>query len=171
MKKIEKISIFDFDKTLVRTPELEEIKKVYKEKTGKEWPYVGCWSKPESLDMEIFNIPLIKDTAIDYSNELLNETTLMVMVTGRLRRLEKEVKKILKSHNLVFDEYHFNTGGSTLKGKLNTFTKLIEKYPQVKEVELWEDRLEHIPYFEQWGKMHCKSGDIESFKVNVIINP
>lgn len=170
MKNITKISIFDFDKTLVNSPELEEIKKVYKEKTGKEWPYDGCWSKPESLDMEMFDIPLIKDTAIDYANELLNDTTLMVLVTGRLRRLENEVKKVLKSHNLVFDEYHFNNGGRTLEAKLNTFTKLIEKYPQV-EVEIWEDRLEHIPYFEQWGKMHCKAGDIKGFKVNVIINP
>ncbi len=170
MKKITKISVFDFDKTLVKTPELEEIKIIFKEKTGKDWPYVGCWSKPESLDMNIFDIPIIKDTVIDYARELTNENTLMVLLTGRLRRLENEVKKVLTSHNLVFDEYHFNRGGSTLEGKLNALTKLIENHPNVTEVEMWDDRLEHIPYFEQWGKMHCTSGDIQDFKINVIIN-
>ena len=170
MKKITKICIFDFDKTLVRTPELEEIKVQYKEKTGKEWPYVGCWSKPESLDMNLFDIPIIKEAVLDYANQLGNEGTLMVLLTGRLKRLETEVKKILVSHNLIFDEYYFNSGGSTLESKLNTLTKLLERYPSVEAVEQWDDRLEHIPYFELWGKMNCQSGRLKDYQINVIIN-
>ena len=32
------------------------------------------------------------------------------------------------------------------------------------------DRLEHIPIFEEWGKNHCLSGRLKDFKINVIIN-
>ncbi len=170
MVKIRKLCVFDFDKTLVRSPELEDVKLIYKEKTGNEWPYVGCWSKPESLDMEIFDIPLITDTALDYARVIGEECTMTVLLTGRLKRLENEVKKVLKAHHLVFDEYHFCNGGSTLEFKLNTLTKLLEKHPNIKEVEQWEDRLDHIPYFEQWGKMHCSKDELESYQINAVIN-
>ena len=48
---------FDFDDTLFHTPLPEEGKKIWKEKTGQEWPHIGWWGKPESIDNEIFEIP------------------------------------------------------------------------------------------------------------------
>ncbi len=47
--KITNISIFDFDGTLIDTMTPEQGKKIYKEKTGKEWKYKGWWGKIESL--------------------------------------------------------------------------------------------------------------------------
>ena len=41
-----------------RYQETEEGEKVWKEKTGTDWPYSGWWGRPESIDPEIFYIPL-----------------------------------------------------------------------------------------------------------------
>ena len=54
--RTKKLISFDFDDTLVKTPLPEEGKIVWKEKTGTDWPHRGWWSKPESLDMEIFDM-------------------------------------------------------------------------------------------------------------------
>ena len=55
---IKKIVIFDFDGTLCFTPEPVEGKKIWFEKTGTVFPYPGWWSKKETLDMDIFYIPV-----------------------------------------------------------------------------------------------------------------
>ena len=170
MTKKTKLAIFDFDGTLIRNPEPHDAKLIYKEKTGKDWPHVGYWSKPESLDMEIFNLPIIKDTVLDYTKEIANESTVVVLLTGRLERMADLVKKVLFSHSLVFDEYEFNTGGRTEICKMKSMDKLLNKYPDVTELECWDDRLEHIPIFEEWGKNHCLSGRLKGFNINVIIN-
>ena len=91
MNKKTKLSIMDFDGTLINTPLPEEGKVTYKNKTGKDWPHVGWWSKAESLDMNIFNIKSIPDVVTDYNVEKSNPNNIVVMLTGRLLKLQKEV--------------------------------------------------------------------------------
>jgi hypothetical protein len=45
---------------------------------------------------------------------------------------------------------------------------LLEKYPDIDEMELWDDRLEFIPIFEQWGKNQCLSGRLKEFSINFV---
>ena len=92
----------------------------------------------------------------------------MVMLTGRMAELGDLVKEILTTKGLEFDEYHFNRGGKTEIAKMKTMTKLLEKYSSVKELELWDDRLEHIPIFQEWGDALVESGRLDSFKINVV---
>ena len=33
---------------------------------------------------------------------------------------------------------------------------------------MWDDRLEHIPIFEQWGKEKVESGRLEDFSITVV---
>jgi len=165
-----KLSIFDFDDTLVNTPlpDYGEIK--YKEVTGKEWPHQGWWSKKESLDTDIFDMPLNKDVHSDYLKEKSNPETVVVMLTGRMFKLADYVKKILDENGLQFDEYRYNMGGSTDKSKMKTMEQLLEKYPNVVEIEQWDDRLEHIPTFEDWGKKQCLSGRLKDYSINVVVS-
>jgi hypothetical protein len=168
MKNITKISVFDFDGTLVDTPLPEFGKKEYKEKTGEDWPFPGWWGKALSLDMSIFDMPLIKSVISDYQKEKTNPNTCVVMLTGRMVKLGDSVKKILDANNLKFDEYHFNKGGSTDVAKIKTMESLLEKYPNVKELEMWDDRLEHIPVFQSWGNNLVKTGRLNDFNINVV---
>lgn len=168
MNKITKLAIFDFDGTLVDTPLPDTGKDVYKEKTGKEWPHQGWWGKYESLDLEVFEIPTIESVISDYERELADDTTAVIMLTGRMIKLSDHVKIILDTKGLKFDEYHFNKGGRTELAKIQSMNGLLNKYPEVTNVEMWDDRLEHIPVFEQWGKEHIEDGRLTHFKINVV---
>lgn len=170
MKKFTKLSVFDFDGTLVDTPLPEEGKKIYKEKTGKDWPHAGWWGQPMSLDMQVFEMPTITNVINDYKKEIQNSDTMIVMVTGRMVKLTDLVKDILNRHGLKFHEYHFNRGGSTESAKKKTFDQILSQHPSIKEVSIYDDRSEHIGVFKTWGEEQLDSDRLESFKIFQIIN-
>jgi len=168
MKKFTKLSVFDFDGTLIDTPLPEEGRKEYKKKTGKDWPHVGWWGQPMSLDTEIFDILPIPSVIRDYKKEIANPDTMVVMVTGRMVKLTDLVKKILDMYNLKFHEYHFNRGGSTDSAKKKTFDQLLAQHPSIREVTLFDDREEHIPIFQAWGDQQVESGRLDKFNIVVV---
>ena len=56
--KHKKLVCFDFDDTFFHTPKPEDGKKVWLEKTGEHWAHKGWWGKSETIDLDIFDIPL-----------------------------------------------------------------------------------------------------------------
>jgi hypothetical protein len=166
--KITKIAIFDFDQTLVESPIPETGKIIYKEKTGNEWPHQGWWSKMESLNTEIFDIPLIKSVKDAYDNISKEENTVKILLTGRINKLSKEVEAILRLHGLVFDSYHYNSGGATETFKIKVMGDLLDKYPDVTEMVIWEDRVLHALLFKQFLEAQRKSGRLKKFTVTVV---
>ena len=168
MKNWKKLTIWDFDGTLVDTALPEEGKKIYKEKTGKDWPHAGWWGQPMSLDMNIFDMPTINSVIGDYKKEIQDPNTMVVMVTGRMVKLSDLVKDILNKYGLKFHEYHFNRGGSTEIAKKKTFDQILSQNPTIKEVTLFDDREEHIPIFQAWGDEQVESGRLDKFNINVV---
>lgn len=148
---ITRIAVFDFDGTLVNSPLPDEGKMEYEEKTGQKWPYGGWWGRAESLDGEIFDIQTIPSVISDYRAERKDPNTLVVMLTGRIKRLAPQVEQILSDNNIDFDEYHYNDGGSTLTFKINVLNQLLSEHPNVTSIKLWEDRVEHADSFKAWG--------------------
>lgn len=171
--KITKLSIFDFDGTLIDTPLPDVGKSLYEQKTGKKWPHEGWWSKPESLDMQIFDMKVVPSVKTSYHEEKSKEETLMVMLTGRMINnkvdLTANVKAILDAHEFEFDEYILNRGGATEVSKMKTMEKLLEKYKDVDFIEMWDDRDAHIPIFEEFGAKLVKSGRLMHFKINHVL--
>jgi hypothetical protein len=165
---ITKLTIWDFDGTLVDTPLPEEGKKIYKQKTGNEWPHAGWWGRADSLDMSIFDMPVIKSVIADYNKEKSNPDTMTVMLTGRMVKLGDLVRKILADKNLTFDEYHFNRGGSTDVAKIKTMEDILRRVNTIKEIHMWDDREKHIPVFQAWGDKMVKQGVINKFDITVV---
>ena len=163
---ITKIAIFDFDGTLMDTPHPDTGKKEWEEKTGKEYPHRGWWSKRESLDTNIFDIESIKDTVMEYLAEYEDPNTLVIMLTGRLSNQADQVENILNSQGIIFDEYHYKNDGDTLSSKLNTIQSLLNRYPNVNFIEIYEDRELHAIGFKEWGE----ENDID-IKVNLVGDP
>jgi len=170
MKNVTKLSVFDFDGTLVDTALPDSGRKLYQEKTGKPWPYQGWWGREESLDSSIFDMKPIASVMADYKAEKAKENTAVIMLTGRISRLANKVESILSEKGYSFDGYYYNNGGRTDAEKIKTLNEILEKYPSIKIVEQWDDRLEHIPIFEEWGKKHCLSGRLDDFKINVVFS-
>jgi hypothetical protein len=154
--KINKLISFDFDDTLFHSPLPDEGKVIWKEKTGTEWPYRGWWSKPESLDTEIFDIPLNEMIYKRYDEAISDPDNYVILATGRIAPLKNEVYKLLDEHGLEFDEIHLNPGTDTFEFKSNLFAKLIYEL-QPKEFIMYDDRQEHLVRFVAWANaMPCK---------------
>lgn len=165
-QKITKLAIFDFDGTLVGTPLPDTGRQEYQDKTGKAWPHEGWWSKPESLDMAVFDMPVYDEVIEAHAKELAAADTAVIMLTGRITKLSQHVEDVLAQKGLKFDEHHYNRGGETGDAKMKTMTKLLEKYTDVTYIEMWDDRDLHIERFRQFGEDLIKSGRLTHFKVN-----
>ncbi len=67
-------------------------------------------------------------------------------------KLAPQVEKILNHHDLKFDKYCYNRGGDSMVGKLKHFDELVSQLPDLKVVEIWDDRESHTEGFLTWGK-------------------
>lgn len=168
MRKITKLAVFDFDGTLCSTPLPDIGKSIFKEKTGKEFPHKGWWSKKESLDIDIFDIPMIDSVKEAYDKISLETDALKIMLTGRIKPLSKQVESILESHGLIFDKYYYNIGGSTEIYKMRIMDELFEKYPDADEIEIWEDREPHIQVFKTFLQEKIDSGRLKRFRITLV---
>lgn len=146
-----RIVIMDFDGTLIDTETPEKGKDVWLSNTGEVWPHKGWWGRPESLNMDVFDCKPISKVREVYHQEKDNDTTLMVMMTGRIKKLQKEVKKILDTNNLHFNTYYYNDFGTTIEFKINKLNYLLKQHPGLESMSIWEDRVEHAEIFKNWG--------------------
>ncbi len=147
---------FDFDDTLCHTPKPEEGKIIWKEKTGTDWPYGGWWGRSESINPEIFDIPVNPWVYKKYLEAVADPDNYVILATGRLQKVEnmrKYVDMILNKHNISFDEIYLNWGGDTYNFKTKLFEQLIEKLG-VNEFIMYDDRSEHLVRFEEWAEEH-----------------
>lgn len=149
--KIKTLVSFDFDNTMCFTPEPDDGKHIFKNKTGEDWPHRGWWGRSETLDMEIFDIPLNQYVYNEYLKFSEENDTYIILATGRLNKLRKEVDNVLSSHNLTFDEVHLNPGMDTFLFKKNLFEKLIFRIKPDTFI-MFDDREEHLIRFEDWAK-------------------
>ncbi len=147
------IAVFDFDNTTIDSPTPEIGKQTWKEKTGKDWEHKGWWGKIDSLSMEVFDLKPIGETLKGYNRVKNDPTVYKVLLTGRIGKFENQVKKILNSHGIKFDEYLFNDKGNTLEFKIHELEELTKKFSNATIVECWDDREEHFPFFERWGEI------------------
>ena len=149
-----KLKIFDFDGTLIDTPKPTYFtKNEYAKYHGlEEWPFLGWYGRPETLDMSVWDMNTIPQTISDYNKVMGDPNTLTIMLTGRVKKLKPQVISILDKHGLKFDDYLFNKGGETSLDKMKQIEGLLKEYPTINDVEMWDDRDEHIPTFQKWGK-------------------
>lgn len=154
------INVFDFDMTLVKTPSKEEGVLNYYKHNKVEYPYKGWFSKPESLDMNIHNI-----TMFDNISNLLHPQSIdnkNYLLTGRIIKLEKEVKKILGEKLPFFTDVWLSDMSSTLVFKLSKMNYLFDTYGTKATYNFYDDRLEHISDFHKLFEEKRK----HMFKIN-----
>jgi hypothetical protein len=157
---ITKVSVFDFDGTMIDTTMPEIGKKMWKDATGEDFPHKGWWSKRESLDINIFPNEPFADMVSAFNKEKANENTFVSLCTGRITPLTKQVNAVLDKNNLKFDDVvltgdkRFNDGAKdTLSFKINYLNSLQSTFPNLEMIEFWDDRNHHHDTFVQWGKL------------------
>ncbi len=165
-----KLCCFDFDGTLIDTPVAspENKQKWADYHKASQWPYKGWWGRPESLDRNVWEMNPIPEVYKDYVKCKKDPANLVIMLTGRIESQSGLVKDILDENGMYFDHYFFNRGGNTLNEKLKYLNMVLQKYPEIRDVELWDDRPKHFGEFKNWGQEMKANGRIDSFYLNEI---
>ena len=148
---IKKLVCFDFDDTLCNTVKHDDGKVIWREKFGVEYPHRGWWSKPESLDMDIFPVTVNPYVYQEYLKVVSDPDNYVILATGRIEKLRPEVEAILDNLNLAFDAVYLNTGGDTFTFKRRLFEKLIRKI-EPQEFIMYDDRELHLIEFKEWSE-------------------
>lgn len=163
-----KLEVFDFDGTLVNTPTpTEDNKDIWKNKTGKNWEG-GWFGNKDSLNMDVFDMPVIPSVISDYNKSDADPSILKVMLTGRIKKMDKYVRAVLDSKGLKFDDYLYNEGGDTEKEKIRHMEAILKYNPNIREVIIHDDRDPHIPIFQAWGDSMIDKGHLDAFSINHI---
>ena len=115
----------------------------------------------KGISKNIFDNTPISSTVSDYNNETESDVdgkkikrsdTLTILLTGRHSGVGELVTKILNTRGLTFDEYIYKTGNKeTHEFKEEILNQLARKYPDLEEMQIWEDRNDHLPIFKAWA--------------------
>lgn len=131
------IYIFDFDGTLMRTPEF--VPSWWKDPT----PYSFA-SDPISLSPPV--VPekpsgkhWISWVTQEAKRALKDPNAKVFLVTARVSSLKRRILSLLKGKGLVFDGTYFNPGIEASSYKKKVFQDIKSKVPSPKEVHIFED--------------------------------
>jgi hypothetical protein len=157
LSKAKRLAIFDFDGTLVLTPEREDGIRIWKEQKGFIWPHRGYWGRRESLEAPILPWPpaqelLQQHIADQFHQAKTDGETYTVLMTGRHGGLEKHVQRILDHYGLYADAEFFKAHPSLVnhpkypRQSDETFDykwhvicdRLL--HPGIQILEIWEDQ-------------------------------
>lgn len=169
------IHMYDFDGTLFDTPLPNSGMQIYENRKEVSFPFENSWwSTKESLDMEVFDIapgPAYED--FYKSVEINNDTSspvLTMMMTGRNVAIKDAVLDILRVHEMephlaIFKPDYFPA--STLAYKIEALYVLVNKFPNLEEIIIWEDRLQHAEAFRNLGLHSYRNGQCSAVKLTV----
>jgi len=69
------------------------------------------------------------------------------LLTSRIKDLSPDIIDILKDNNMSFDKYIFKRWGYEKPDRID---ELLEKFPNIEYVEVWDDRNKEIDLLNQW---------------------
>lgn len=115
------------------------------------------WENIDSLNINLFDIQLVDIVKENVIKDLSDPYSYVVLLTGRREMFLKNVISILEHHKVPpFNRYLFNNAIDTKQFKIREMIELYNTFPNVEEVILWEDRIEHIPSFKEVGNQFNK---------------
>jgi hypothetical protein len=133
---MKRLAVFDFDGTLMNSPEKEVGIPQWEKVKGQPYPYKGWWGRRESLDTEVFDIKPFPLVLAQLEKEKATPDTQVIILTSRMEKLRSEVEKILDANGIVVDDVILKRGNED-KGDI---ILKIEKYNQdLKEIVVYDD--------------------------------
>lgn len=115
----------------------------------------------KGLNNNIFKNEPIISTLNAYREQSEIPNTLIVLLTGRHSGVGGLITKILDSKNLIFDDYIYKTGSKeTHEFKIDVLNKLVSEYPNLEEINIWEDRDDHLPVFKSWANQQVFNANV-----------
>lgn len=155
---INKIDIFDFDDTLIYPPNATKAKDILaryniraqsesKEEVPMNWDDDHAyWYTEQSLMPPVVPNPcpcalLNQSVARHFYASARDPKKLTVLMTGRPPRLEEQVQRILDDFKLQPDRFYLmSEEEATLDSKVQHIAHLLDEFPHIQEIEMWDDR-------------------------------
>lgn len=144
---IENLAIFDFDGTLFKAPDAPPWF------TGSKWYThpASLWPPclPKNPDKKWWHEKIVHQAR----RYIQDQSTWCILLTGRLETavsIRWRIVDLLRLKNLKFDELHFNPGQYTPIFKKRRITQIINRYPQIQTISLWEDNPTYLADYMQF---------------------
>ena len=142
---ITRLCAFDFDGTLIDSPQKESGKIQWSEKMGKPYSYQGWWGRPESLDLNIFDIKTFPKVLSLLNKDILTPATYTIVLTSRQEKLRPQVQGVLDANNIHVDKLDMQRDQRTKGQKILDYTK---KFPDLREINVYDDKGTDILSYE-----------------------
>lgn len=139
---MKRLAVYDFDGTLIDSPEPETGKIIWKEKTGQDYPHKGWWGRKESLNTDVFDIKPFPSILAKLRDDMADPDTDTIILTSRMEKLRPELENILNLNGIKVDELITKRGR---EDKGDVILK-IENYNQdLKEIVVYDDFAGRMP--------------------------
>jgi hypothetical protein len=133
---MKRLAVYDFDGTLIDSPEPQEGKKQWEEKMGQHYPHKGWWGRAESLDTNIFDIKPFPNMLAKFQEDMADPNTTTIILTSRMEKLRPQLENILRLNGIRVDELITKRGA---EDKGDVILK-IENYNQdLEEIVVYDD--------------------------------
>lgn len=145
--RTKKLYVFDFDGTTFRSPQPPED---YEDKEA--W-----WSDPVSLAPETVGkkpgTEMWREETVKAIRDAISEPdAYVVIMTGRHNSFQQRLEQLLESKGIQPDEVITNPNiGDTNRFKQYEMAYLLKQFPNVREVEFWEDKKDNLKGYERLG--------------------
>jgi hypothetical protein len=143
-----KLSVFDFDGTLFKSPDKPE---GYKGNWWIEAKSLNPPTVPEKPSDEFWNLDVVEAAR----KELANPKNCVILMTGRVDQFfEDRINELVKQKGLNFKHVWLNQfGRSTGEFKVEKMRDVLKDNRSIKEIEMWEDEADKIElYTEEFSK-------------------
>lgn len=127
----------DLDSTIVDTPTPEIGKKMWEDYYDKPYPYSGWWGRPESLDLNVFDIKPFPNVLAQLRKESATPDTFVLILTSRIEKLRSQVEAVLNANNIKVDKVDMKRAEGDKGVKVMRY---VEQLPDLKIVNVYEDR-------------------------------
>ena len=142
---IKRLAAFDFDGTLMNSPEKENGIQFWQDKMGYAYPHIGWWGRPESLNMDVFEIKPFPSVLAQLEREKATPDTMVIVLTSRMEKLRPHVTKVLDANNISVDKLDMKKSEKTKGEKILDY---IKAYPDLSEISVFDDRIGDIEGYE-----------------------
>ncbi len=143
---IKKLSAYDFDGTLIDSPEKEAGKAQWAKMKKVQYPHLGWWGRPESLDLNVFDIKPFPDVLDRLKQDVANPETYVIVLTSRMEKLRPQVEAVLKKNGIRVDKVDMRKDQRSKGRKIFDYLK---NFPDLEEVDVHDDRESDIMSFKQ----------------------
>ena len=129
-------AIYDFDGTLIDSPEPEVGKPQWEKVKGQPYPHKGWWGRAESLDTDVFDIKPFPTILAKLQADMADPDTTTIILTSRMEKLRPQLENIMQLNGISVDEL------ITKKGREDKGDVIlrIENYNQdLEEIVVYDD--------------------------------